>query len=646
MPGAELDELQHLAAGASRLRGDALFPELARFIAQALDTTEAMISEVIDAEHVRTVAVFANGAAEANYEYALDGTPCKEVIEGHTVHHESGLAAKYPHTSQGYEGYFGVPLTAADGRVLGHLCVYDASALQLTPRQKLFCEIFAGRAAGELQRRAIERQLRESEERFRDLFDEAPIAYVHEGLDSRFIRANRTAMRVLGITPEDVPTQFGRDLVPDTPDAQRRLKEAFESVGKGTDTSGVVLELKRKADGRQIFIQWWSRPDPSGTCTRTMFVDITERVLMEREQARLQAQNRYLQEEIKSVHNFEEIIGASAGLVRVLDNVRRVAPTDATVLIAGETGTGKELIARAIHSTSRRADRPFIKLNCAALPAGLVESELFGHEKGAFSGALQRREGRFELANGGTIFLDEIGELKLETQAKLLRVLQEQEFERVGSSNTLKVDVRIVAATNRDLRKSVRDGEFREDLYYRLNVFPVELPPLRARAEDIPLLVQFFAQKYAPRVGRRVDGVDPDTLVALTRYPWPGNIRELENLVERALILNTAPVLKIPPELLAVSGSAEYAEVAAAATGMHRLPAFASAEVDLGDTEATGLHHVQREHILRVLKATHWVIEGNAGAALKLGMKPATLRHRMKKLGIARASNPGNPTPP
>jgi formate hydrogenlyase transcriptional activator len=248
-----------------------------------------------------------------------------------------------------------------------------------------------------------------------------------------------------------------------------------------------------------------------------------------------------------------------------------------------------------------------------------------------------------ELANGGTIFLDEIGELRLETQAKLLRVLQEHEFERVGSSNTLRVDVRIVAATNRDLRKAVRDGEFREDLYYRLNVFPVELPPLRARAEDIPLLVQFFAQKYAPRVGRRVDGVDPDTLIGLSRYPWPGNIRELENLVERALILNSAPMLKIPPELLAVSGSVEYAEVAAAATGMHRVPALAAGDVNLDDVEATGLHHVQREHILRVLKATHWVIEGNSGAALKLGMKPATLRHRMKKLGIARATNPPPP---
>jgi formate hydrogenlyase transcriptional activator len=636
-----LDELSQLAAAASRARGDGLFAALAEHVAKALKGSEALISEVVDPDRVRTLAVYAHGASEPNYEYDLAGTPCEAVLSGEVVHHESGLADRFPHTSQGYEGYFGVPLTGADGSILGHLCVYDASALQVSKRQQLFCEVFAGRAAGELQRLHAERQLRASEERYRDLFDEAPIAYVLEGLDSRFIRANRTAMRVLGITPEDVPTMVGKSLAPDTPDAQRRLKEAFESIGKGTDTSGVVLELRRKNDGKQIFIQWWSRPDPASQHTRTMFVDITDRVLMEREQARLQAQNRYLQEEIKSVHNFDEIIGASSGLVKVLDNVRRVAPTDATVLIWGETGTGKELIARAIHSTSRRADRPFIKLNCAALPAGLVESELFGHERGAFSGALTRREGRFELANGGTIFLDEIGELKLETQAKLLRVLQEQEFERVGSSNTIKVDVRIVAATNRDLRKAVREGEFRDDLYYRLNVFPVELPPLRARVEDIPLLVQFFAQKYAPRVGRRLDGVDPETLVNLTRYSWPGNIRELENLVERALILNTDSVLRIPPEMLAIHASAERADLRPAMSSPARPSIPTAADPAAPDNpEDTGLHNIQRTHILRVLDASQWVIEGNSGAAAKLGMKPGTLRHRMKKLGISRNVSP------
>ncbi|MEO8061448.1 MAG: sigma 54-interacting transcriptional regulator [Pseudomonadota bacterium] len=341
----------------------------------------------------------------------------------------------------------------------------------------------------------------------------------------------------------------------------------------------------------------------------------------ERELAHLRAQNRYLRGELQAVHNFDEIIGASAGLTRVLENVSRVAPTEATVLIVGESGTGKELIARAIHAASRRQLGALIKLDCAALRDQDVPLDA-----------------TFALAHGATIFLDEIGELNLDSQAELLRALQRQEADRAAQGTDGRIDVRIVAATNRDLRRLTHDGQFREDLYYRLNVFPIELPPLRARPDDIPPLVQFFAQKYAPRAGRRVDGIDPDTLAALTRYPWPGNVRELENLVERALLLNTSPMLKIPPEMLALFAPDERGEMAAAATGMHRMPVFQSAPgIDLENTEITGLHHVQREHILRVLHATHWVIEGNSGAALKLGMKPATLRHRMKKLGISRA---------
>ena len=343
-----------------------------------------------------------------------------------------------------------------------------------------------------------------SEERFRDLFDEAPIAYVHEGLDSRFIRANRTAMRILGIKPEDVPTTYGKTFAPDTPDAQRRMREAFESIGRGTDTSGVVLEMRRKDNGKPFWIQWWSRPDPSGTYTRTMFLDITDRVLMEQEKARLEAQNIYLQEEIRSEHNFVEIVGNSRSLLAVLRQVDQVAPTDATVLIQGETGTGKELIARAIHDRSPRRGRPLVKVNCGAISAGLVESELFGHVKGAFTGALANRDGRFALADGGTIFLDEVGELPPDTQVKLLRVLQEQEFEPIGSSKTIKVDVRVIAATNRDLSLMVREGKFRSDLFYRLNVFPVTMPPLRERQEDVPLLTMFFLEKFARKLGRPI----------------------------------------------------------------------------------------------------------------------------------------------
>jgi transcriptional regulator with GAF, ATPase, and Fis domain len=409
----------------------------------------------------------------------------------------------------------------------------------------------------------------------------------------------------------------------------KRFREAFASVGKGTDTSGVVLEMRRKDTGAPLWIQWWSKPDPSGTYTRTMFVDITDRVLMEQEQARLQAQNLYLQEEIKSVHNFEEIVGASPALQKVLDRVNRVAPTDATVLIWGETGTGKELIARAIHSTSARAEKPFIKINCAALPAGLVESELFGHERGAFSGAIQRRIGRFELAHGGTIFLDEIGEVPKDVQVKLLRVLQEREFERVGGGQTIKCDVRVIAATNRLLEKAIQEGEFRADLYYRLNVFPINMPALRERREDIPLLVQFFAQKYGPRVGRRIESVDAQTLERLSTYPWPGNIRELENIIERALILSTTPVLRVDPEAMGLSVNVPPP----APDKMEESDSPDEAGADPGN-----LNSVQRVHILNTLRDANWVIEGPRGAAVRLGVKPATLRHRMKKLGITRTT--------
>src|SRR5207248_5700030 len=298
-------------------------------------------------------------------------------------------------------------------------------------------------------------------------------AYVNEGLDSKFICANRTAMKILGIKPEGVPTTYGKTFAPNTPDAQRRLREAFESIGKGIDTSGVVLELRRKDNGKPLWIQWWSRPDPSGTYTRTMFVDITERVLMEQEKARLEAQNTYLQEEIRSEHNFGEIVGSSPALLDVLRQVEQIAKIDSTVLILGETGTGKELIARAIHDRSPRKNRALAKVNCGAISAGLVESELLGHLKGPFTGAISNRDGRFKLADSGTIFLDEVGELPLDTQVKLLRVLQEQEFEPIGSSKTIKVNVRIVAATNRDLEELVREGKFRADLFYRLNVVPL-----------------------------------------------------------------------------------------------------------------------------------------------------------------------------
>ncbi len=338
---------------------------------------------------------------------------------------------------------------------------------------------------------------------------------------------------------------------------------------------------------------------------------------------RLLAENVYLQEEISREHNFAEMVGNSPVLLEVLRRVERVAPTDSIVLIDGETGTGKELIARAIHNRSARKDRPLVKVNCGAIAAGLVESELFGHVKGAFTGALEKRVGRFELAHGGTIFLDEIGELPLETQVKLLRVLQEQEFEPVGSSRTVKVDVRVIAATNRDLAEAMRGGRFRSDLFFRLNVFPLTVPPLRERRSDIPSLVAYYVSRFARRFGKAVEGVTQDTMALLVSYDWPGNVRELQNVIERAVVLAAGPVLALDRDLLPAAAKS-ISHPAAADRSTESLPA------------EDALEEVERRHILRVLESTRGVIEGPKGAARILSLHPNTLRSRMKKLGVQR----------
>jgi formate hydrogenlyase transcriptional activator len=345
--------------------------------------------------------------------------------------------------------------------------------------------------------------------------------------------------------------------------------------------------------------------------------------------ARLEKENVYLQEEIRTVHNFEEIVGNSPKLLDLLRRVDQVAPTDSSVLIFGETGTGKELIARAIHDRSRRKDRPLVKVNCSAISAGLVESELFGHVKGAFTGAFERRIGRFELADGGTIFLDEVGELPLETQVKLLRVLQEREFEPVGSNRSVRVDVRIIAATNRNLLESISAGRFRSDLYYRLNVFPLEVPPLRERRSDIPQLAMFFLYRYARNLGKKMEGISAAATERLESYSWPGNVRELQNVIERALILSKGPILELENDLITVSVSE---------TRLHEAQSE-PAQVTGSSSALKTLQEVERAHICAVLQQTHGIIEGANGAAKTLGIHPNTLRHRMEKLGIKRSTH-------
>jgi formate hydrogenlyase transcriptional activator len=326
----------------------------------------------------------------------------------------------------------------------------------------------------------------------------------------------------------------------------------------------------------------------------------------------IRKENLALREEIDQVFMFEEVVGSSSSLKAVLDSVRIVAPADSTVLIQGETGTGKEMIARAIHNMSPRKGQAFIKVNCAAIPLGLLESELFGHERGAFTGAIAQKVGRFELAHRGTLFLDEVGDIPLELQPKLLRVLQEQEFERLGSTRTQRVDARVLAATNVSLSEMVAEKKIRSDLYYRLNVFPIDVPALRDRREDIPLLVRYFANKYARRMGKPIESIPKEAMDALSDYAWPGNIRELQNLMERAVLLSTGPSLRVPlAEILSDT-------VTSAASG------------------GNALEQARREQILRALHDTNWVIGGARGAAARLGLKRTSLAYKMRKLGISR----------
>ncbi len=588
------------------------FDAVARQLAATLGLRHALVAQLVAPASARILGRYGPGAPALGVEWELGG-PAALVAAGRTLELLAGAGAVLGPAVPGAVGecFLGGPLLGRDGTPLGFLCAFDTRHLDPDPLRLPALRVLADRGAAELLRQRVETSLRESELRYRDLYEEAPIAYVQEDLQSRIIGANRAALRILGLKPEEVIGTVGRDLVPDTPSAQQRVKEALASVGRGTDTRGVVLELRRKDDGKPIFLQWWSKPDPGGQFTRTMFLDITELVLAEEEKERLRAQNRYLQEELTSEHNFDEIVGRSPALLHALQQVESVAPTDASVLLTGETGTGKELFARAIHRTSARKDGPLVKVNCGAIPPGLVESELFGHVKGAFTGAVQNRTGRFELANGGTIFLDEVSELPLEAQVKLLRVLQEQEFEPVGASRTVRVDVRVIAASNRGLEEAVAAGRFRADLLYRLNVFPIRVPPLRERSSDIPLLVSFHLDKFARKLNRPLKGVSARTMALLTSYEWPGNVRELQNVIERAVILARGPIVDFEREVLA--GPAARPEA----------------------VEAT-LAEVERGHLARTMKKTGWVVEGPAGAAQVLGLHPNTLRSMLKRFGVVR----------
>jgi formate hydrogenlyase transcriptional activator len=540
----------------------------------------------------------------------------------------------------GIRFYAAAPLRTHEGLNLGTVWVLDQKPRELAPGEPEMLATLAALAMNQMElrvyaekvaqlegvQRTTSKQLREanerlaqSEERLYDFFEEAPIAYV-VGSAAGIIRGNRTAARLFGVKPEEITGLDWRSLFPDTPEGQRRLREALRLVESRIDAWGEGLELRRKEDGRLLWVQWWSKRETGGKYARVMFLDTTDQVLMEREKAQLEAQNAYLLDEIRTERNFGDIIGGSSGLRRVMQQVQLVAPTDATVLITGESGTGKELVARAIHERSARNGRALIKLNCSAVPEGLFESEFFGHVKGAFTGALKDKPGRFELADGGTLFLDEIGEVPLAMQAKLLRVLQEQELERVGDTRTRKVNVRVIAASNRDLKKEVEEGRFRQDLFYRLSVFPIGVPPLRERREDIAPLLAHFVRQSARRMNRPEPKISKTALDQLATHHWPGNVRELQNTVERAIILWREGPLTFELPATQTRENDEQAK-----------PTVKPALITRDE-----LKRQEREVIISALKQTSGKVFGTGGAAELLGMKPSTLASRISALGINR----------
>lgn len=738
--------LRVMVEGTASVTGDEFFRSLVSNLASALRVRYAFVSEFTVARtRVRTLAFWAGNSFLDNFEYDLAGTPCEQVLRGQICHYPEGVQVLFPKDKDlvklRAESYLAIPLTAPEGKVLGHLAALDDKAMPGEFQDMSILKIFAGRASAELQRKRAEETVRKSEDHLRKIFDHSNDAiFVIDPARDIILDANPMACHMLGFTreellltpitaihPDEMPellafarsvfarghgwtneltcrTKSGKTLpaeisgsvmempsgtcmlalvrdITERKQAEMALRESEERFARILESAmdaiitidqeqrivlfNVAAEKVFRVPGAGVIGQSFTRflskrsgdvlaqymgateqrserrayiwAPESLTARRSegeefpaeatisqvvvggrklftiILRDIHERQRVEAELAKVQLQKVYLQEELATEHHFEEFVGDSTPIQQVFEQVQRVSGTEATVFLTGETGTGKELIARRIHKQSRRKDKVLIKVNCAALPGGLVESELFGHEKGAFTGALARKLGRFELADGGTIFLDEIGELPLDLQPKLLRVLQEGEFERVGGSHTFKVNVRVIAATNRDPEQAMKAGLLRADLFYRLNVFPIRLPSLRERKEDIPLLVKYFTWKKGTRLGKKIETIPERVMHTLMHNTWPGNIRELEHVIERAVILSDSSQLELGDWLVKPSQGA-------------------------GPSRIESLEEVEHRHILSTLEATGWVVSGEKGAAQILGLKRTTLEARMKKLGISRTS--------
>jgi len=623
--------LRTILQGTAIETGEHFFTALVKNLATVLGTHIAWVSRYLESSReLQPFAFWLGDEWIAIEKYHLEDTPCEDVIDNTSlIHIPDNLVRHYPEHSPlvdlGAVSYLGVPLLDLNGKILGHMAVIDTVPMPEKPRSIALFQIFAARAAAELQRMRAEAEVKAREAKLSRLFGSTMDAIVELNDDFQITLMNRAGKKIFGTEPDAFEgTCFSR----------------FVSENGLLKIKGIINQLNGQAGSeRFLWIPGGFQARTSvglpfeaeATLSRSVADDgnyftlilrnVNERLEAEKKIQSLITQTEYLKEEIKSVHNFGNMIGQSVPIQRVFQDIKEVAATDATVLILGETGTGKELVARAIHAKSRRHDKPFIKVNCAAIPANLIESEFFGHEQGAFTGATKKRAGRFTLAHKGTIFLDEIGDLPIDLQVKLLRVLQEGAFEPLGSSYTTTVDVRVIAATHWDLLKASKEGNFREDLYYRLNVFPIEVPPLRERHADIAPLSISFVEKFSKKMGRPRLKISKESLECLTRYDWPGNVRELENIIERAVITSSGKDLDL-----------------------HRALPMTSrimAGEDLPDGEMTSrirtiqeLQDVERNNLILALKKTGGKVSGQNGAAKLLGMNQSTLSSRMKVLKI------------
>jgi PAS domain S-box-containing protein len=637
-PFTNLDEetaLRTILEGTATVTGERFFEALVENLSKALQTHAAWVTEYLsESRRLRALAFYLDGTFLKDWEMDIVGTPCEHVIEqARLIHFPDNLLNLFPIdpdvTGIKAASYLGMPLTDSTGKILGHLAVIDTRPMPREPRILAIFRIFASRASAELQRLHAESATREREQKLRRLVDSAMDAIIELDENLRVTRINPAAEKVFQCEATNlVGKDFCHSLAQNAREKLRILIHDLNTKPEGQRYLWIPggLSALRTDDTEFPAEATLSQYQMEGRAFYTLILrNVNERLEAEQKIRSLTIETEFLKEELHELQHFGDILGNSPALLNVLRDIQQVADTEATVLLSGETGTGKEVMARAIHANSRRRDHPFVKVNCAAIPATLIESEFFGHEQGAFTGATKRREGRFSLADGGTIFLDEIGELPFDLQGKLLRVLQEGEFEPVGSSHTKKVNVRVLAATNRDLQKEVQEGKFREDLYYRLNVFPIRLPPLRERGEDVVMLANTFVQHFAQRMGRDVAPLSPDSLRRLTTYHWPGNVRELQNVIERAVItaqngqLNLDRALPDVEEKISSPHESFKQEAAPCIRTIQELEDF------------------ECQNILLALEQSGWKVSGEKGAAKLLGINSSTLASRMKALGITRS---------